>query len=392
MKQKTGRKLLGVLLALVLVLGLVPGMGLTAYAATAYASGQVYVQNLKDGDIINSNVTINKNTTTCGLEIRDKDGTTVLQSYAASQKVSNAQPGYVTIVTQQKNGTGSTVILKKYTPVEVADVTLNQPTLNLLVDGEKTTLTAVVAPDNATFKDVTWSSSDASVARVNNNGVVTPVSSGTAIITAASWDGLKSATCDVTVKESTYTLTIPAALTVVDSGWNATDGISATGELASSKKLIVTASSDDEYALVSGENKVSYKLATASTDTEATTSWVFDTLSSTTSTKPMGIIVEDYTGKPAGTYTDTVTFTASLEDTRQLHSITLTGPYTGNKLVMEFYEGDKWSDMVEKYSLITKPSPTVNWVGFSTDGFINKGSNKVLTTDTVDPNATYTIE
>lgn len=391
MKQKTGRKLLSFLLTLAMVIGLMPGMSLTAYAATAYASGQVYVQNLKDGDIINSNVSINKNTNTCGLEIRDKDGTTVLQSYAASQKVSNAQPGYVTIVTQQKNGTGSTVILKKYTPIEVADVTLNQPTLNLLVDGEKTTLTAVVAPDNATFKDVTWSSSDASVARVDNNGVVTPVSSGTAIITAASWDGLKSATCDVTVKESTYTLTIPAALTVVDSGWNATDGISATGELASSKKLIVTASSDDEYALVSGENKVGYKLATASTDTEATTSWVFDTLSSTTSTKPMGIIVEDYTGKPAGTYTDTVTFTASLEDTRQLHSITLTGPYTGNKLVMEFYEGDKWSDMVEKYPLITKPYPQVDWVGFSTDGYIYKDNNKVLITDTVDPNATYTI-
>ena len=34
MQQKTGRKLLGVLLALVLVLGLVPGMSLTAYAAT----------------------------------------------------------------------------------------------------------------------------------------------------------------------------------------------------------------------------------------------------------------------------------------------------------------------------------------------------------------------
>ena len=115
MKQKTGRKLLSFLLTLAMVLGLMPGMSLTAYAATAYASGQVYVQNLKNGDIINSNVTINKNTTTCGLEIRDEDGTTVLQSYAASQKVSNAQPGYVTIVTQQKSGSGSTVIIKKYT-------------------------------------------------------------------------------------------------------------------------------------------------------------------------------------------------------------------------------------------------------------------------------------
>ena len=106
MKQKTGRKLLSFLLTLAMVLGLMPGMSLTAYAATAYASGQVFVQNLKDGDIINSNVIINKNTTSCGLEIMDEDGTTVLQSYAASQKVSNAQPGYVTIVTQQKSGSG----------------------------------------------------------------------------------------------------------------------------------------------------------------------------------------------------------------------------------------------------------------------------------------------
>ena len=38
MKQNTGRKLLGVLLALVLVIGLVPGMGLTAYAEPAYGA------------------------------------------------------------------------------------------------------------------------------------------------------------------------------------------------------------------------------------------------------------------------------------------------------------------------------------------------------------------
>ena len=35
MKQKIGRRLLGVLLTLALVLGLVPGMGMTAYAADA---------------------------------------------------------------------------------------------------------------------------------------------------------------------------------------------------------------------------------------------------------------------------------------------------------------------------------------------------------------------
>ena len=111
---------------------------------------------------------------------------------------------------------------------------------------------------------------------------------------------------------STYTLTIPSTLTVANSGWNATDGISATGTLASGKKLTVTASSANSWALKSGENSVGYKLATASTDTEATTSWEFTELSSTATKKDMGIIVEDYSSKPAGTYQDTVTFTASV--------------------------------------------------------------------------------
>ena len=113
--------------------------------------------------------------------------------------------------------------------------------------------------------------------------------------------------------DTSYTITIPSTLTVANKGWNATDGISATGTLDSGKKLTVTATSANSWALKSGENSVGYKLATASTDTEATTSWTFDSLSNTAATKPMGIIVENYDNKPAGTYQDTVTFTASVE-------------------------------------------------------------------------------
>ena len=115
---------------------------------------------------------------------------------------------------------------------------------------------------------------------------------------------------------STYTLTIPSTLTVANSGWNATDGISATGSLASGKKLTVTASSVNSFKLKSGNNEVGYTLATASTDTAATTSWEFTELSSTATKKDMGIIVEDYSTKPAGTYQDTVTFTAKVEDAK----------------------------------------------------------------------------
>lgn len=77
-------------------------------------------------------------------------------------------------------------------------ITLDQ-TVATLTEGETLTLTATVSPDDATDKTVTWSTSDASVATVEN-GVVTAVAEGTATITAKAGD--KEATCVVTVKAS----------------------------------------------------------------------------------------------------------------------------------------------------------------------------------------------
>ena len=110
-----------------------------------------------------------------------------------------------------------------------------------------------------------------------------------------------------------YSLTIPSTLNVANSGWNATDGISATGKLASGKKLTVTASSANSWALKSGDNSVGYTLTTAEGGSQ-TTDWEFTELSDTATTKTMGIIVENYDDKPAGTYQDTVTFTAKVEN------------------------------------------------------------------------------
>ena len=61
---------------------------------------------------------------------------------------------------------------------------------------------------------------------------------------------------------TSYTLTIPSTLTVADKGWNATDGISASGTLASGKKLTVTASSANSWALKQqdGNETVSYTM------------------------------------------------------------------------------------------------------------------------------------
>lgn len=83
----------------------------------------------------------------------------------------------------------------KPSTIAVTGVTLNKALLSLEV-GDNETLTATVAPDNATNKAVTWKSSDNSVAKVEN-GKVTAIKAGTATITATA--GSKSATCEVTV-------------------------------------------------------------------------------------------------------------------------------------------------------------------------------------------------
>ena len=78
---------------------------------------------------------------------------------------------------------------------------------------------------------------------------------------------------------------------------------------------------------------------------------------------------------------------------KQQYSITITGPYSGTKLVMEFCEGDTWNDMAAKYPTYLSIHSTTKWVQFSSDGFICDSNNKkVLATAQIDPNATYTIQ
>ncbi|MBQ6732687.1 MAG: Ig-like domain-containing protein [Paludibacteraceae bacterium] len=79
--------------------------------------------------------------------------------------------------------------------VPVSSVTLNQKELIFTEPKGTATLTATVAPENASYKTVTWSSSNTSVATVSKTGEVTVLKYGDAVITATA-DG-KSATCAV---------------------------------------------------------------------------------------------------------------------------------------------------------------------------------------------------
>jgi len=84
------------------------------------------------------------------------------------------------------------------TTVAVTGVTLSPTTLSLNVGGTAT-LTATVAPDNATDTTVTWASSDTTKATVSSSGLVKAKAVGAATITVTTTDGKKTATCAVTV-------------------------------------------------------------------------------------------------------------------------------------------------------------------------------------------------
>lgn len=116
------------------------------------------------------------------------------------------------IITAKKSGeatitakSGSCIAECKVTiTVSAESVTLDKTSLSLAI-GESATLTATVKPDDATDKTVAWSSSDESVAKVDN-GKVTAVKSGKATVTAKC--GVKTAECAVTVTVPVSSITL----------------------------------------------------------------------------------------------------------------------------------------------------------------------------------------
>ena len=125
---------------------------------------------------------------------------TVINGVVTARSVGTA------VITVRTNDGGKTatcrVNVTAPTPstVKVTGVSLSKTSMNLYV-GNTSSLVATVSPSNATNKNITWTSSNNSIATVSN-GVVTAKSAGTATITVKTSDGAKTATCKVTVRIS----------------------------------------------------------------------------------------------------------------------------------------------------------------------------------------------
>ena len=91
---------------------------------------------------------------------------------------------------------GKITVMEK--PVPITGIALDRETASIGTGDGTLTLTPIFSPETATNKNVTWSSSDNTVATVKD-GVVTPLKKGTTTITVTTEDGNFSASCIVTV-------------------------------------------------------------------------------------------------------------------------------------------------------------------------------------------------
>ena len=141
--------------------------------------------------------------------------------------------------------------------VAVTGVSLSKTSLTLAESGSET-LTATVTPSNATNKAVSWKSSDASVASVDNNGKVSAVKAGSATITVTTSDGGKTATCSVTVTSKTVSVTgVKLDKSNLELKAGETAQLAATVEPSdASEKGVEWTSSDTKIATVDGSGKV----------------------------------------------------------------------------------------------------------------------------------------
>ncbi len=107
----------------------------------------------------------------------------------------------ITATAEAASGTINASFNVTVTPVLVTSVSLDTDSTTVKA-GKTVTLVATIYPSNATNKNITWSSSNNAIATVSN-GVVTGIAAGNATITVTTADGNKTATCTVSVQEST---------------------------------------------------------------------------------------------------------------------------------------------------------------------------------------------
>lgn len=162
-------------------------------------------------------------------------------------KVTARSLGYATITATAQDGSNVEAECVVRVVKAVSSISLNRTSLTTVV-GRTYTLKATVKPSNATYKSVTWSSSDKNIALVDSNGTITALKEGTVTITAKAKDSSgKTATCFVIVQPRT-----PASsVTIIDQ-----DITMVVGETLILQKAINPVNATDRFVWETDNNTV----------------------------------------------------------------------------------------------------------------------------------------
>lgn len=185
---------------------------ITAKAGNYSASCVVTVKSVKVTGVTMSPTSLSINigeTSTLSANISPANATNKSVTWSSSNScvtinangvITGVSAGSATITVTTSDGGFTATCSVTCKAVAVTSITLSPESLSLYLGGSKASVTATVAPDNATDKTVTWSIDKTSIATISASGStveVTPVAAGTATLTAKS--GSITKTCAVTV-------------------------------------------------------------------------------------------------------------------------------------------------------------------------------------------------
>jgi uncharacterized protein YjdB len=309
------------------------------------------------------------------------DGTVTYASSKTDVATVNATTGEVTIVAAGETVITATVAdsdtytyatkTASYTLTVTAADTAQQKTAGSISYATTTVskTTADEAFTNSLTKTgdgtVSYASSDEAVATVDADGLVTIVGAGTATITATVTD---SASYTYATKTASYTVKVVTA--------------KSTAETPSIAQADCTFSPSNGTSTLSNANittSMEYSTDSGTTWTDVTSNGSIASLGAGT----VQIRVKETDEKLAS---EAVSIT--VPEVLQINE--LVGPYFGDKLTCEYYAGETWQALVNRYDLILVYSGKA---AFGKDGFIYyKNGSMVPVTDLVDNTKTYEVQ
>ena len=215
--------------------------------------------------------------------------------------------------------------------VAVTGMTLEKKSIEV-EKGKTETINAIITPENATRKGITWTSSDTNVATVTN-GVVKGISAGTATITATTKDGNFTDTCEVTVMQNAVT-GIRISEKLIDFGMGYKKQITATvmPDDATDKSVEWT-SENPEIATVSDNGTITGKSYGRTVVTATTTDGGY-TAKCVVRVKPIDVV--DATGNNEFVLSNTDSETKLVSSTAKGMSLEQTNSNVGAEVYKDF--------------------------------------------------------